>query len=376
MALPDTQRPSALETEIPRQPAALHAAAAVFPDSVQALLAAVADRGVDDWVVTGCGDSLFAALCAEVWFARLAGLRLRAVHAMTLSRHTYPGLTARSVLLAVSHSGTTARVLEAARAAKSRGAYVVAVTANSDSELARGADLWVDNAVQQEHSNTRTASFQAVALFMLMLADAVGTGRLPRQVIDPATVAALVAPARAQVAALPAPVVQAQHWIFVGSGLGYAVAHYGKAKAYEAATLPAHVAELEEMIHCEIFSVTAATVVVLIAPAGPSLSRAGELLGGLAQLGAVTIAVTDDPSLAAAATHALHLPGNVGQDLLPFHAVLPLQWLALRMAQVRGQDPDRVANKWVNRPLIDDSQQWQDTDYAPHGCLAPAGHRR
>ncbi|MDQ6679598.1 MAG: SIS domain-containing protein [Pseudomonadota bacterium] len=351
--------PSLLEQEIPLQPEVLRRAADSFTAPIAELLDSLADRGVDDWVVTGCGDSLFAGICAEVWFARLAGRRLRAVPAMQLSRETYESLTPRSVVFAVSHSGSTARVVEAARAARSRGAFVAAVTASPASELARSADFWIDNSVRDERSNCRTVSFQAVCLLMRMLAQALAAraGR-PVRSLDPSLLKPYIAESRRQVDQLSDRALSGEHWIFTGSGLGLAAAEYGMAKAYEAATLAAHSVELEQFIHCEIFTVRPGTNVVLICPAGRASSRAIELATSLARLRAVTIAVTDDDQLAEAATYALRLPEGMHEDDLPFIAILPLQWLALRLALYRGENPDLVANKWVNRPLIDDSVQW------------------
>lgn len=361
---PSQETPSFLEREIPLQPEVLRRAERSFVGPVDELVAAVAGRAVDDWVVTGCGDSFFTGICAEVWFARLAGRRLRPVQAMQLSRETYQSLTERSVVVAVSHSGTTARVVEAAQAAKSRGAFVVAVTANPESELNGLADFWIDNSVRGERSNTRTASFQAVALLMRMLAEALGGRDVDAPPVPLTFVESSVETSRRAVDELPTDILSGEHWIFTGSGLGYAVAEYGMAKLYEAATLPAHSVELEQFIHCEIFTVRAGTKVVMVAPAGRATSRAIELAEGLAKLGAVTIAVTNDQALAAAATHVLALPGDLAEDDLPFVGVLPLQWLALRLALARDENPDLVANKWVNRPLIDHSSQWGPEAYA------------
>lgn len=362
----DRAQVTLLEHEIPLQGTVLLEAAGLFPAAVDEVVAAARGRGADDWVVTGCGDSLFAGMCAEVWCAAAAGVRLRAVHAMELSRYLFPTLTERSVVIAVSHSGTTARVVEAARAARSRGSYVVALTSNPDSDLASIADVWVDNAVRGERSNTRTASFQAVALFMRMLAERLGDGTPDADGFAKAmagSIEAYAGTARAQVDALPPEVLASHRWYIVGAGLGHAVAHYGTAKLYEAATVPAHAAELEQMIHCEIFTVDPHSTVVIVAPDGPSISRARELAGGLGRLGVHTVAVTDDAELAGLCTAACMLPAGTVEADLPFLAVLPLQWLALRVALDRGEDPDLVANKWVNRPLIDASQQWDDGDY-------------
>lgn len=362
------QQQTYLEQEIPRQGAVLRTADASFSQTVDEVIAQAVARGCDDWVVTGCGDSLFAGMCAEVWFAQIAGRRLRAVHAMELSRYLYQALTPRSVVLAVSHSGTTARVLEAARAARSRGAYVVAVTANPDSELALLADTWIDNSVRDERSNTRTASFQAVSLLMRRLAQSLAGDAAAPRLASPAALAdaveAIVEPAREQVAALDEDILRAEHWLFVGAGHGHAVAEYGMAKMYEAATLPAHAAELEQMIHSQIFTIRAGTVVVVICPRGRGLSRAQELVEGLEKLGASTIVVTNDEILADAATASLRLPVTMDEQDLPFLSAVPLQWLALRVAQLRGANPDLVENKTVNRPLIDLSAQWSDADYA------------
>ncbi|MBA2529503.1 MAG: SIS domain-containing protein [Euzebyales bacterium] len=352
--------PSLLEQEIPLQPMVLERAQAAFAGPVAELMRQASKRSVDDWVVTGCGDSFFAGLCAEVWFARRARRRLRPVHAMQLSRETYHALSPTSLVFAVSHSGTTARVIEAARAARAQGAFLVAVTSDGASALAQSADLWIDNCVRAERSNCRTASFQAVSLFMRMVADALAA--ISGESHRPARVGELepyVDESRQQVGRLADGVLTGDHWVFTGSGLGLAAAEYGKAKCYEAATVAAHCVELEQFVHCEIFTVRPETRVMMVASTGRASSRARELAGGLGELGAVTLAVTDDDQLAAAVDHAVLLPAGMHEDDLPFFAALPLQWMALRMALLRGEDPDRVANKSVNRPLIDDSVLWE-----------------
>jgi glutamine---fructose-6-phosphate transaminase (isomerizing) len=354
-----------LRAEIPKQGEALRRAVPLHRASIGKLVELAAGRGITEWVVTGCGDSLFAGQCGEVWFARRAGMRLRAIHAMELSRYLYPTIGATTAVLAVSHSGTTARVIEAAAVARKAGAVVVALTANESSELAQIAELTIGNSVYEERSNTRTASFQVVALFMRMLADRLAddlpTGRY-EQLAD--SLKDYVSDAEKQVAALPDEMFAAEHWTMAGAGFGLAMSEYGKAKLYEAATLPAHAAELEQFIHCEIFTITDTSVIALICPHGPATSRARELAAGLSKLGAMTVAVTDDPELARLCRFAIRLPAGMPETDLPFYAAIPLQWLALRLARVRGEDPDLVANKWVNRPLIDESTRWLPGDAA------------
>ena len=149
----------------------------------------------------------------------------------------------------------------------------------------------------------------------------------------------------------------------IGGGYGYPLACYGAAKLYEAATIPAHAAELEQFIHCEIFPISSSSCVVMIAPQGPSYARAVEVAGGLRELGAVTIGISDEPEFADLCMHFVSLPAGMHERDIPYVAAVPLQYLALELARRRGDNPDLVANKRVNRPLIESALAWDARDY-------------
>lgn len=329
-----------------------------------------------DWVVTGCGDSLFAGMCAEVWFADAAATPLRAIHALHFSRYLYKSVHQSSIVFALSYSGNTARAVEAAVAAKSRGALVVAITANADSRLVEVADCWLPNDARNERSNCRTQSFQAAALLLRMVANRVATvaghaappepDDLPN-VVDTLSRAASE-PVRAIVGALP----DGLNFTVIGGGYSYPVSQYGAAKLFEAATIPAHVAELEQFVHCEIFPVNETSCIVITAPRGPSFRRAVEVADGLRELGAITIGITDDPTFAARCAYHVMLPSDNHESLMPFLACIPHQYFGLYWALRRGDNPDLVGNKRVNRPLIERSEQWRMSDYANAALAASA----
>jgi glucosamine--fructose-6-phosphate aminotransferase (isomerizing) len=320
-----------------------------------------------DWVVTGCGDSLFAGMCAELWFADAAARPLRAIHALELSRYLYKSLNRRSVVFALSYSGNTARVVEAAVAAKSRGAMVVAITANADSRLVEIADGWLRNDATEERSNCRTSSFQAAALLLRMVANRVAetSGLTPLPAADgiPDALGTLSSEVGATVRAIVDALPDGLSFTVIGGGYSYPVAQYGAAKLYEAATIPAHVAELEQFVHCEIFPVNASSCVIITAPRGPSISRATEVAEGLRKLEAITIGISDDPAFLERCTHGILLPSGQHESLTPFLSSVPHQYFGLFWGLRRGDNPDLVSNKWVNRPLIENSEQWQAADY-------------
>lgn len=333
----------------------------------QVMRACIEDSSVD-WIVTGCGDSLFAGMCAEVWFAAAAGVPLRAIHALHFSRYLYRSAGPHSVVFAVSYSGNTARVIEAAIAAKSRGATVVGVTTNAKSRLVELCDHWLPNDATDERSNCRTGSFQAACLLFRLAASVLADAKRRAPMPDPRGIAQTVTDYAVNcqpiIQHIVASLGEGLTFTVIGGGYCYPIACYGAAKLYEAATIPAHAVELEQFVHCEIFPVTAGSLVVITAPQGASYSRAVEVADGLSELGAATIGISDSADFANHCTHFSALPEGWHESLSPFLACVPLQFLALYEAVRRGDNPDLVSNKWVNRPLIERSEQWIASDYS------------
>jgi glutamine---fructose-6-phosphate transaminase (isomerizing) len=365
---------SLLAAEILLQGDTLNDVLAQRVGAVTEMMRACAASGGRDWVVTGCGDSLFAGMCAEVWFPSAAGVPLRAIHALHFSRYLYRGAGADSVVFALSYSGNTARVVEAAVAAKSQGATVVAITANSSSRLVEVADYFLPNDAIGEQSNCRTASFQAACMLLRLAAGALGEITAASPWAQPAgipqTVRAFAAECGPYVKRIVDSLPDGLSFTSIGGGYCYPISCYGAAKLYEAASIPAHSSELEQFVHCEIFPVGDRSCVVITAPRGASYRRAVEVADGLKQLEAVSIGVSDNPEFAEHCSHFVQLPDGWDESLTPFFACVPHQYLALYLALRAGENPDLVSNKWVNRPLIERSEQWSDVEYLTREAIA------
>lgn len=93
--------------------------------------------------VVGTGASYFAALTGVYAFEGLVGLPVIARRAADFEAYEVSVLRQRSLVLALSSSGETSATLDAARAARTRGAVVLAMTNNPASTLAQTADLVV-----------------------------------------------------------------------------------------------------------------------------------------------------------------------------------------------------------------------------------------
>jgi glucosamine--fructose-6-phosphate aminotransferase (isomerizing) len=90
--------------------------------------------------VIGSGPSLAAGLTAVYAFEGLLGWPVVVRSAIDFLAYSTPTLRPRSVMLAISRSGESSEVLAAARAAKSQGATVLALTNHGQSPLATTAD--------------------------------------------------------------------------------------------------------------------------------------------------------------------------------------------------------------------------------------------
>jgi len=93
--------------------------------------------------LVGTGPSYFAALTGVYAFEGLVGFPVIARRAADFEAYEVSVLRQRSLVMALSNSGETSATLDAARAARARGAVVLAMTNNPASTLAQTADVVV-----------------------------------------------------------------------------------------------------------------------------------------------------------------------------------------------------------------------------------------
>lgn len=344
-------------------------------------LAAAAARevvmaGAREIVMVGCGDSLFAAMGAAFAFARFGGRFAVPLDALEYSRGFYRTSGAQTLVCALSYSGETRRTLEAAIAACSRSARLLAVSADAEGSIARLAQYVLPNVSPRdaERSNCRTGSYQAAHLALVLLAAHIA-------VEDGASERDLLARVHSEIRALAEGVEhsldqarvagreasrllrRASTVYFLGGGEGHAAARYGAAKLYETSSLPVVPQETEQFAHCEIFSLEPDSVAVVIALRGPFYERSVEVADAIRRIGATVVGVSDDPGFERHADLALSVIADGFGDFAGNLAVLPLQWMAFYDAVWRGQDPDLVRHKAVNSPLIREAPIWSADDF-------------
>ena len=202
-----------------------------------------------DMIFTGLGDSFACSIFASYLSTGLA----RTADPYELQQ--YPEMTLGKTVFITSVSGRTRANVQLARQIKRLARKRVAVTANPASPLAKECDdiIPLPNALPGPVTSG-TVSFTTS---LLALASRIRT--LPRlRDLDKAE-------ARTKEWARRLRRVPRGGFLFVGSGIGYALSAYGAFKIHEVLGLPADYVHSEQLGHSKLFSLQASDNIVCLA---------------------------------------------------------------------------------------------------------------
>lgn len=298
-------------------------------------------RGVGHLVIAARGSSDNAARFAQY----LLGARVRLVVSLaTPSLYADPDAAPRlpgAAVLAISQSGQSPDVVAVLAAARAQGRPTIALTNDLSSPLARQADAVIPMLAGQERSVAATGTYAASLVAIAELADALAPAAGPslpvtlRELADALDrLAARELELRERYDLLDAAV----GLTVVGRGIHYATAHETALKLRELSGTPAEGFSPADLMHGPIAAVGANAAVWMIEPGeGPNAVRA-KLAERLATRGSTLVTVGAGPA-PVNADLAIRLPRGPGwREAVT--GVVPAQVAALRLAELRGVDPD------------------------------------
>lgn len=261
-------------------------------------------------ILTGCGDSFAAGMATKHAFEMLTGIPTEVVPAIELSRfycEKHLGIDCRNPLvIAVSNSGTVARVSEAVQRARLHGCYVLGVTGKEESPLGVHSDKILKLDIPDFESAPGTRSYAVSVMALLLLAIRFGEVRHQYTMdqamdyrFDIRNQGDLLEAMLPQMDTLCIKV--AEEWKdfpcydFVGSGFDYATAWFGQAKILEATGKFAMHINSEEWFHLNFFARDARHLgtVVVGNTTNPGLSRTKEMIKYANKLGRPMIVISD-----------------------------------------------------------------------------------
>jgi len=305
-------------------------------------------------VLVSCGTSHHAALVGRFMIERLAGLGAE-VDIASEFRYRDAVLGPDTLVVAVSQSGETADTLGAAKAARQRGAPILAITNVVGSALAReaGGVIYTHAGPEIGVASTKTFTATLTACYLLGLTLGLQRGFLTardgqKRIAELAEIPALIAQALAD----PRPVVELaqalaghEHFLYLGRGAHYPIALEGALKLKEISYIHAEGYAAGEMKHGPIALIDDRMPVVALTPRDASYDR---MVGNVEEVKArggrvIAVCHRGDAGMAHRADHVLEVPPAA--DLLaPLITVIPLQLLAYHMAVLRACDVDQPRN--------------------------------
>lgn len=305
--------------------------------------------------IVACGTSFHAALVAKYWIERIARLAVD-VDIASEFRYRTPHMSEGGLSIFISQSGETADTLAALRWARFRRQRILAVVNQSESSIAREADVVLPTLAGPEIGVASTKAFTtqlaALACFTVILArtrGAVSSSReleLTRSLAEaPARVSEALAVEQG-VRAVAERLQHARHVMYLGRGTAYPLALEGALKLKEVSYIHAEAYAAGEMKHGPIALVDDQMPVVVLAPAGElfekTLSNAQEVMAR----GGRIIMISDREGLGSLGDRILdgiEVP-SCDSFVAPIIYAIPIQLLAYHVAVLRGTDVDQPRN--------------------------------
>jgi glucosamine--fructose-6-phosphate aminotransferase (isomerizing) len=327
--------------EIYEIPSAMRSALAIDDEVLKD--AALEILRAKDIVITAAGSSRYASLIGRSLLAGLADTYAEVVLAAEfepLARALGRG----ALVIAVSQSGETLDVLEGVRAAKERGARILALVNVPGSSLARVADFVVPMSAGPEIGVAATKSFaNQVVMFSLLAhacANRVADGRRGvEQAI--AAVEAFLESEHEHVRKIARELAVKRDVYLVARGVHFPVASEGALKLKELAYIHAEGMPAGELKHGTLALIERGVPVIALTGTGDNRKHLLATVAEVRARGATVIGIAEET--AASFDVWLRIP-PVDERFQPLVEAAALQLLAYEVAVARGHNPDRPRN--------------------------------
>ncbi|HEV8141820.1 MAG TPA: glutamine--fructose-6-phosphate transaminase (isomerizing) [Methylomirabilota bacterium] len=311
-------------------------------------------RRIERVLLVACGTAYHAAMLTRSMIERLAGLPAEVDLGSEL-RYRDAVIGPETLVVAISQSGETADTIGSIKMAKQRGCPTLSITNVVGSALAREttAVLYMHAGPEIGVASTKAFTAMLVAGYLLGLwlgqqRGAITAQDVKKRITDLVELPGLVEQTLeldASMAQLAKELAVARDFLYLGRGLQFPIALEGALKLKEISYIHAEGYAGGEMKHGPIALIADQLPVVVLAPRDGHYDR---MLSNMEQVRArdgLVIAVTDtnDTVLAGKADRVVTVPPT--SDLLsPILTVIPMQFLAYRIAVRRGCDVDQPRN--------------------------------
>ena len=351
-------QPDYMLSEILEQPAILHS---ILQDpKVNQVAESIKNKGIKKIIFTGCGDSY----CAAWYGAYLANhwcpqYQARYYEPFELVNYSSPEELKNAVVMGISVSGGTLRVLEAMRFAKNHGSTTVTITDNPKGKMVRETDqTLLINASPPESLLTTSYSSKVAKQYVGYQNDVAQTKTYIANLGVLSVLLAHLSPRRSEniekIQVTFSLVKEAleqrekliqvsksfketsENIIFVGSGPNSPTSLFGAYKMFEF-TLHGFSCDIEEYCHTSYFITTDKSTVIFLAPDQQSYDRIMEIEPVVReQISARTLIIANRNLVKSQVQYVFPLVMPQDSYLSPLVLSVPIELISYSLAQSRG----------------------------------------
>lgn len=292
--------------------------------------------------IVACGTAYHAAMAGKYAIESIAKIPV-IVDAASEFRYRDPLIGKNDLFIAVSQSGETADTLAALRLAKQKGAKTLGIINVINSTIAREADevIYTRAGIEIGVASTKAYISQLIVLYLLAqkLAkkELKGLKELPflvQKILD-----------GNQIDDIAKKYFKVYNFIFIGRNINFPTALEGALKLKEISYIHAEGYAAGEMKHGPIALVTDQVPTVAVAVKDPVYSK---MVSNMQEVKArngkiIAIATEGDKEIGKYADDVIYIP-KTEEILTPVLAVIPLQLLAYKIADMRDCDIDKPRN--------------------------------
>jgi len=339
--------------EILEEPDALRRTINLEEDRIRRIASAISSENYEIFYITGSGTSYHAGLASQYALSNLTGIMATALPASEFHRWIPSKIFRKTLLMAISQSGESSDVLEAAEIASQRGISLLAVTNTLGSTLARKADFCIFPRSGKEFAipATKTYVTQLMSIFMFSVNLAL-TNRENgefEQMKDslhkaPNILEDTLKSLRSQVQEAAERFKDKSAIFLLGSGPNYATALEGALKLKEACRIFAEGFASREFLHGPMRLVDERTLMIIMA-SSDEIEDAIRLGDSLKSFGAPVIFIAEESSktmlLAQGSDEIFLVSSGLPKVFSPLLYVVPLQIFAYYISVAKGLNPDK-----------------------------------
>lgn len=303
------------------------------------------EKDIDFVVIAARGTSDNAALFGRYLIEITCGIPVSLAAPSVYTLYDAKLNLKRALVVGVSQSGEGDDINLLLERAKASGAHTVAITNEAASTMAGIADETMLIHAGPEQSVAATKTYTGQMLHFYMLAEALGGAPIAYEKVPALAHESLKLEQR--VKEIVQRYVFMENCVVVGRGLNYGNSYELALKLMETCYVVAERFSSADFFHGPLAIVERRFPVILFSPTGVTEASSIDLLNRLRELGADSLAVTNEARISQLATHSVELAPEIDEFLSPIPFIVPAQLFAAHLSRAKGLDPDepRSLNK-------------------------------